>query len=1828
MPMEGRRIARLWEQANTMRDALNAADATPAGRTAAEDALRRLLDAEAALDFGDEADQPLADIHAQQRVGVLLPLRIETRFRSRDGDWVLQLRVFPEPLAFDQRPRPVPGETRAADVEGRALAAFWASAGGTLESAAAPAAFRALADAVGAARAAWLVRHVGITMTAAGPQVDPVPPPAPVLAALPPRLGVWLARGGGPLALARTLNVDAVEVAEQSTVDRLATAGSKFEVFWWNSFEVASDLGLACEIDLGATADIDLLLVAGLGDMAAPDLFGAHAEAGSLGLLAPGTATNAVDGAATTPTELDADAWFALLRTLGWAQAGTRQVSTYLTGDPRSLPALPAGDVDVRTVPQRAAGLLVPGVFGRALHDQWRLGLDGHAIQRWATRWLLPGGPCPVIRVGDVPYGVLPVASPPSRWRHASDEPAIEDEIIRHTERAAVIAATVAEADDTLLGADADRVLDQVARTPASPSWAARAAMPLPLLSIGAGGGLVDPEQTFADAARRAVDAGLDPSVPVVAIGEAIPLEPERVDRRTLRRAHLTDLAFTPWSGQDAGDRHTQTYHGEALVALARRRERRHLVEYLVDAAMVLTHVRLARVSAAGDGSINLVDADELEDPLGLATSPDHRRDVATSGALGGEVVRAWEDARYALDAFMRMRPEGLVDAAIALLDTASHRVDPWATGVADRRTRRLARAGRPFVIGAYGWVDRPAPAGAAGDPRPGPGPTAGGLVHAPGAPHAATAALLRDRALHAPGGLWDIALDSRRIRAALRLAAYIRAGITLAEALGRECERIIGAPERVHELRQKFPSKPEAAGRQVCHGQDVMAAAVPGHARHADLTDPPIGAASGELEEIASLRDAIDAYADLLVVDATFALVGGQGRLAAESLEAAAGLGPPSELRAVRTPRRGATVSTTLVGVLPGAAATADAGPSGIASPELAAEFGRRFGQASAWTWQRATLAGPVSISLADLGLDPVDVLTLDDRTLTALLGDGAAVRSSGGAERVAAARRLAAALTGTVEAAADLPSLPAARADELAVRAAVDVAELSAFTAGDPPRALLVVAARWGTRIAEDDLATPATRAAVVTSARTDLAARLSRDDATAPTATRVRNLLSAHVPLPAAVGPRTALGIGGAIRRTDLDRVWLEAVAAVRGEAAATEAYQLAPGPGDANVLRLHGWTVGLAPWAVPVAANARTTVVYGPAGAMAASTLALWRRAAWSEVVPVRAHTTHAAFGFNAPDSRAPQSVLIVVPPDLSRPLDDDDLVAGITWARMLAHARVVGPARLRVPGVAAEVTPVTLLHATGPLHVDPGGTGDPGGLPQNFMLYERLEPDSLPDVEAALRAPVADPLWLLGRQWQFGEHRGEDASSPVELACETSTVALRSLDRHFGRSTAPVAPSDPSLLPAEALIEADPASWWTMGRRIRLGVSARSRLDQLRVDEVHRQPLRFPALPPPYDAHSGAIDGRAVYQAGFFAGDAIWTEVPTTPPDHWRADRLDYAADVGAGTGRIRIDGHDGGEVDWWSGDAVTAPGTPKPTPRSVVPSRLRYPGAPLPRYWQIEDDGRDPSGFPPDAPHWATALWTDAMASTSGDWFTAPVPAGEVGVGSIVTLHGASVRDSFDQWWPLAFPLGLGDPPDPLGPALWSIYRTRGLPAGALLLWPTAMTPLTSLTWEEVLLGVDEDADLCWAVETRVDGLAHDAGFSGAPPAGAAADYLLAPSWGIPPHGHPYRLEAGGPEGRRFVQGLVADLSGPVPRLRPGPRTTLLRNRSLVPGHELRPSAVPSVGVRLIRRWRLARGVDGRPVLWLQTERLPLIVGPVSHLRFDVSLPDAGGIHG
>lgn len=53
---------------------------------------------------------------------------------------------------------------------------------------------------------------------------------------------------------------------------------------------------------------------------------------------------------------------------------------------------------------------------------------------------------------------------------------------------------------------------------------------------------------------------------------------------------------------------------------------------------------------------------------------------------------------------------------------------------------------------------------------------------------------------------------------------------------------------------------------------------------------------------------------------------------------------------------------------------------------------------------------------------------------------------------------------------------------------------------------------------------------------------------------------------------------------------------------------------------------------------------------------------------------------------------------------------------------------------------------------------------------SITTWTRLEPHSrAEDMEASLEMRVHDPLWMLARQWQFGEFKGEDAGTPVWAA---------------------------------------------------------------------------------------------------------------------------------------------------------------------------------------------------------------------------------------------------------------------------------------------------------------------------------------------------------------------------------------------------------------------------------------------------------------------------
>jgi hypothetical protein len=99
---------------------------------------------------------------------------------------------------------------------------------------------------------------------------------------------------------------------------------------------------------------------------------------------------------------------------------------------------------------------------------------------------------------------------------------------------------------------------------------------------------------------------------------------------------------------------------------------------------------------------------------------------------------------------------------------------------------------------------------------------------------------------------------------------------------------------------------------------------------------------------------------------------------------------------------------------------------------------------------------------------------------------------------------------------------------------------------------------------------------------------------------------------------------------------------------------------------------------------------------------------------------------------------------------------------------------------------------------------------------SLTVWSRLEVlPTTADLRPGLQARIADPLWLLGRQWQFGELQGEDAGSPIEVRVSGQAIPL---ERFL---PGPLAPNgdDPTArardfaaapLPLEVLVEREPA----------------------------------------------------------------------------------------------------------------------------------------------------------------------------------------------------------------------------------------------------------------------------------------------------------------------------------------------------------------------------------------------------------------------------------
>jgi hypothetical protein len=389
-------------------------------------------------------------------------------------------------------------------------------------------------------------------------------------------------------------------------------------------------------------------------------------------------------------------------------------------------------------------------------------------------------------------------------------------------------------------------------------------------------------------------------------------------------------------------------------------------------------------------------------------------------------------------------------------VDLCGYRFDAWRLGLVHHRLAGMrATAGRGIHLGAYGWLEDLRPSATVRTPvklegdladvfqRKGDPPLErdsgnGGFVHAPSLDHATTAAVLRAgymaNASEANPEALAVNLSSERVRLAMSTLEGVRNGQSLGALLGYRLERGLHdhhpgleLDRFILPLRKAFPlvadriaptrteedvPADEIAARNVVDGLRLVEhlTAHPGpYPFGKRLPDDATAAERAAIEaEVDRLRDLHDAIADLMLADGVHQAVQGRYDAAAASLEVAATGGHPPEPEVVRTPRSGIALTHRLVLHLdPGATAAADATPRAATEPRvdrwLEGVLPALSGIAcrATWTDPRTGELGEATVSLADLGLRPLDLLSvigagggqemteLDDRVVAHVLAN-----------------------------------------------------------------------------------------------------------------------------------------------------------------------------------------------------------------------------------------------------------------------------------------------------------------------------------------------------------------------------------------------------------------------------------------------------------------------------------------------------------------------------------------------------------------------------------------------------------------------------------------------------------------------------------------------------------------------------------------------------------------------------------------------------------------------------------------------------------------------
>lgn len=422
-----------------------------------------------------------------------------------------------------------------------------------------------------------------------------------------------------------------------------------------------------------------------------------------------------------------------------------------------------------------------------------------------------------------------------------------------------------------------------------------------------------------------------------------------------------------------------------------------------------------------------------------------------------------------------------------------------------------------------------------------------------------------------------------------------------------------------------------------------------------------------------------------------------------------------------------------------------------------------------------------------------------------------------------------------------------------------------------------------------------------------------------------------------------------------------------------------------------------------------------------------------------------------------------------------------------------------------------------------------------------LFWDRIEPHNRdPNVAEGLSAAIGDPLWMLARQWQVGEFRGEDAASPIHLRMQLTQVPIDSFRNGADPNGAPpTAEPMPRGRPLEARVEAEqlPSARGRCAVSAAAGIDLRRRLFDTGLKATvsalqAARPLEVAddALAELPDAERtrfeivarSAIDGLAMLELTAEKFGALvpkpersvavdvwqrWAQEQTQRlgvlDETWVSERLEHRFEVAATQSKepvvLTAEEYPGGRLDWYAFDI-----DPKPAPHRTGDERLNapvkrslealavpltYAGAPASRYWQFEEGTVYFGGIEAGPADLGRLLVAEFAIVYSDDWFLFPV---RVPVGNLARIEQVTVATTFGernvvrscaQW---DHERGKGD-------RRFAMYELSGDDAATkgrtpwLALLPSVASTLHSKPLEVVSFVRDEMANLAWAIEERIE---------------------------------------------------------------------------------------------------------------------------------------------